>query len=87
MVIRFSEVLFQFYDNQKYRMSQFKKNSLYSTISIITISGPLLAIFFNLSNSMDLIPSKEAAINAATDELPTIYGTRRFITTFTRALY
>jgi hypothetical protein len=36
---------------------------------------------------MDLSPSGEAANSAATQEFPSIYGTRRFITVFTRALH
>jgi hypothetical protein len=35
---------------------------------------------------MELSPSSEAANCAATQELPSIYETRRFITVFTRAL-
>jgi hypothetical protein len=36
---------------------------------------------------MELSPSWEAANCAATQELPSIYGTRRFITVFKRALH
>jgi hypothetical protein len=36
---------------------------------------------------MELSPSGEAANSAATQEFPSIYGTRRFITMFTRALH
>jgi hypothetical protein len=36
---------------------------------------------------MELSTSREAASQAATQELPNIYGTRMFITVFTRALH
>jgi hypothetical protein len=36
---------------------------------------------------MELSPSGGAANSAATQEFPSIYGTRRFITVFTRALH
>jgi hypothetical protein len=36
---------------------------------------------------MELSPSREAANCAATQNFPTFYGTRRFITALTRALY
>jgi hypothetical protein len=43
-------------------------------------------IYINLTNIMELGPSYEAASCAATQEIPKIIRTRRFITVFTRAL-
>jgi hypothetical protein len=40
-----------------------------------------------ISNSTHLSPSWEAASRSATQEFPTFYGTRMFITVFTRALH
>jgi hypothetical protein len=40
-----------------------------------------------ITNFMELSPSWEAANCATTQELPAFYGTRRFITVFTRALH
>jgi hypothetical protein len=40
-----------------------------------------------LTNFIELSPSLKSASCAATQELPTLYGTRRFITVFTRSLH
>jgi hypothetical protein len=48
---------------------------------IIVMSVPVY-----MDSNMELSPSSEAASCAATQEFPNFYGTRRFITVFTRAL-
>jgi hypothetical protein len=40
-----------------------------------------------LTNFMELSPSSEAVSHAALKNFPAFYGTRRFITVFTRALH
>jgi hypothetical protein len=56
-------------------------NSLYTTHPII---GRYIT-WTIITNFMELSPSWEATDWAATQELPSIYRTRRFITVFTRA--
>jgi hypothetical protein len=57
-------------------------------ITLLVSCTPVLFIIFshiNLTNSMEQRPSWEAKRFSASQEIPAFYGTRRFITAFTRA--
>jgi hypothetical protein len=61
--------------------------SFCSNTNINWVKGIAVVCLQKLTNFMELSISREAASRSATLNFPTFYGTRRFITVFTKAFH